>query len=75
MPAPPAAEVPKRWSSTYAAGSEPRKEALDEPQARIRARRRPLDTADAVLARRAIQPGATARGQSGHLSRRNRSIR
>ncbi len=44
-----------------------RKEAPDEPQARIRARRRPLDATDPVLARRAVQPGDAARGQPGHL--------
>ena len=55
----------RRWSSTC---REPRKEQhAMSPQARFRARRRPLDSAHPVLARRALQPRAPARGQPGHL--------
>ena len=63
MPAPPAAGARSRWSSTYAT----RKDAPDEPQARIRARRRPFHAAHPVLARGEVQLGAPARGQPGHL--------
>ena len=64
-PGPPAAGVRSRWPSTSAT----RKDAPDEPQARIRARRRQLDATHPVLARGAVQPGEAARGQPGRSTR------
>jgi threonine dehydrogenase-like Zn-dependent dehydrogenase len=66
MPGPPAAGGLSRWPSTSAT----RKDAHDEPQARIRARRRQRDASHPVLARRAFLAGEAARGQSGDLRAR-----
>ena len=44
-----------------------RKDASDEPQARLRPRGRPLDPAHPVLARRGLPPRAAARGEPGDL--------
>ena len=65
-PGPPAGAARSRSSSTSAT----RKDARDEPQARIRPRRRPLHAAHPVLARRAVPAGAAARGQPGDLRAR-----
>ena len=58
---------PRRGQGGLRSPQETGKEAPDEPQARIRARRRPLHATHPVLAGRAVQPRAAARGEPGHL--------
>ena len=73
-PARPAGAARSRSPSTCADGDRHAEERTpDEPQARVRARGRPLDPAHAVLARRGFAPRAAARGQPGRSTPPSRS--